>query len=216
MTIKIRPTTEGVKTAASIISRGGVIVYPTDTVYGIGCDVFNTEAVKRIYEVKKRDPKPMPVLCKSISDIERVGLMDDRVLTLANIFWPGPVSILVPKLDRLPDIVTAGNTEVAVRIPDNLIILEVMERAGTPIVGTSANISGQPPPATHTEISSEIINEVDAVIEAGYTKYKKPSTVIKLKDENQLLIIREGALKIEDVVKQLSNAGLEMHVKRLS
>ena len=216
MTIKIRPTTEGVKTAASIISRGGVIVYPTDTVYGIGCDVFNTEAVKRIYEVKKRDPKPMPVLCKSISDIERVGLMDDRVLTLANIFWPGPVSILVPKLDRLPDIVTAGNTEVAVRIPDNLIVLEIIERAGKPIVGTSANLSGERPPSNHTEISPEILGGVDAVVEAGRTKYGEPSTVVKITQDNQLVIIREGVLKARDIEERLAEAGLDVRVKHIS
>lgn len=200
--------------AADTLRKGGVLIYPTETVYGIGCDPFNREAVLRVYEIKRREKKPMPVLCASLSDVERVCRLDEHALAIAQLLWPGPISLILPKKPELPREVTAGQDYVAVRVPASLIALEVMRLAETPLLGTSANISGAPPPASDTEIAEELAHEVDALIAAGKTRYAAPSTVVRLRD-NSLEVVREGAISVEELEKILEQAGVKARVAKL-
>ena len=203
---------DGIPEAARIIKNGGVVVYPTDTVYGIGCDVFNQEAVKRVYEAKQREAKPMPVLCSSLDDVLRVCSISGEALRIAHMVWPGPVSIIAPKRPELPDLVTSGMDEVAVRIPASLPVLEVMRIAETPIVGTSANISGRPPPRGADEVSPELLSRVDLLLDGGRSRYGEPSTVIKI-EGGRLLVLREGALRRGELAELLRGAGIELSVE---
>lgn len=199
--------------AAAIIKRGGVIVYPTDTVYGIGCDPFNREAVKRVREIKRRERKPMPVLGASLADLAEVCRITEEELRIASLFWPGPLSIIVKKHPSLPLEVTAGQEDVAVRIPASLPVLEVIRLCGRPLVGTSANISGQPPPSDLDGLSPEIARAVDLVIDGGRTRLARASSVIRIRGD-ELLVLREEALssiEIEDIIRA---AGLRLSISR--
>ncbi|MDJ0270262.1 MAG: L-threonylcarbamoyladenylate synthase [Aigarchaeota archaeon] len=200
--------------AAATLRGGGVLIYPTETVYGIGCNPFNRESVLRVYEIKRREKKPMPVLCASIGDVEKVCKLDEQALTIAQLLWPGPISLILPKKPELPSEVTAGQDYVAVRVPASLIALEVMHRAGTPLLGTSANLSGAPPPASDTEIAEELTREIDVLIAAGKTRYAAPSTVVRLRD-NSLEIVREGAVSAGELEKILEKAGVNIRVAKL-
>ena len=201
------PTREGVKKASDIIRGGGVVIYPTDTVYGIGCDVFNEKAVERVFEIKQREEKPMPILCSSLDDVSKVGYVDESLYNLAIATWPGAVSIITRKSPRLPSKVTAGLDKVAVRIPAHFIPLEIVRLAGVPIVGTSANISGRPPALSHEEIDKSILELCDALLQGGRAYVGVSSTVLEPVEKNKVKVIREGAIKRIELEKRLKVVG---------
>ncbi|MCS6784527.1 MAG: L-threonylcarbamoyladenylate synthase [Candidatus Caldarchaeum sp.] len=193
---------EKIVSAVKVVLTGGVIVYPTDTVYGIGCDPFNVEAVKRVYEIKKRERKPMPVLLPSLDMLYSVADPTPEEIEAALRLWPGPVTILMRKNPNLPDIVTAGEPSVGVRIPAHMIPLSIMEKAGKPLVGTSANISGQPSATEVKHIDESVLTKVDIVIDQGATFHKLPSTVVRVKRDG-FEVVREGAMTAEEVARRL-------------
>lgn len=201
------PTREGVRRAAEIIAEGGVVIYPTDTVYGIGCGVFNEKAVERVFEIKQREAKPMPVLCSSLEDVSKVGYVDERLYRLALALWPGAVSIVVEKTPELPSRVTAGLGKVAVRIPAHLVPLEIIRQAQTPIVGTSANISNQPPAVRHGEVNKALLEKADALVTGGEAYSGTASTVIEAAEGDRVYVVREGALRRPELDKRLRTAG---------
>ena len=207
MVERLPPSYRGLRRAAELIREGGVIVYPTDTVYGIGCDAFNEGAVERVFEIKRREQKPMPVLCSCLDDVARVGVVDEGLYRLAIAFWPGAVSIVVGKSPELPSRVTAGLDKVAIRIPAHIVPLELIRLSGSPIVGTSANISGQPPAVSHEDLAREILEEVDAVIEGGLSHAGVASTVLELVGGGRVRVVRRGALGDEELAKRLKLAG---------
>ncbi|MCS7110024.1 MAG: L-threonylcarbamoyladenylate synthase [Candidatus Caldarchaeum sp.] len=193
---------EKIIAAVKVVLTGGVIVYPTDTVYGIGCDPFNVEAVKRVYEIKKREAKPMPVLLSSIDMLYSVADPTPEEVEAALKLWPGPVTILMKKNPNLPDIVTAGEQSVGVRIPAHMIPLTIMEKTGKPLVGTSANISGQPSATEVKNIDESVLSKADIVIDHGATFHKLPSTVIRVKRDG-FEVVREGAMRAEEAARRL-------------
>ncbi len=207
MTELLSPTREGIKRAVEIIREGGVVIYPTDTVYGVGCNAFDEHAVERVFEIKQREAKPMPVLCSSIEDVSKVGYMDEMLYKLALALWPGAVSIVIRKSPRLPSRVTAGLDKVAVRIPAHLVPLEIIRLAETPIVGTSANISNKPPALRHEEIDKTLLKKSDALITGGEAYLGLSSTVLEVVEGNKLRIIREGALQNVELRKRLESIG---------
>jgi L-threonylcarbamoyladenylate synthase len=192
--------------AARIIREGGVVIYPTETVYGIGCDPFNEKAVERIMELKKREGKPHPILCSSLDDVYRVARPMEEELWLASILWPGPVTIVMEKTPDLPEIVTSSLPNVGVRIPANLIVLELIRMAGTPIVGTSANISGGMSPASLDMVPKSLREGADMVIDGGVTYYGEPSTVVRLAGGG-VRVVREGVVKKAELAKILLSRG---------
>ncbi len=195
--------------AAEAIRGGGVVIYPTDTVYGVGCDPFNVKAVERVMELKRREGKPHPILCSSLEDLIRVSRPTEDELRLASILWPGPVTIVMEKTYELPSVVTSNLPNVGVRIPANLISLELIRMAGTPIIGTSANLSGGPSPASLDEVPQEVRGGADVVIDGGVTYYGEPSTVIQLVG-GAVKVVREGAVKKADLSKRLRTRGYSL------
>jgi L-threonylcarbamoyladenylate synthase len=149
MDILQREIDKGVK----IIQQGGVIVYPTDTVYGLGADAFNSAAVERIYEIKNRPKhRQFPLL---IADVERLATLAEPIPEiawfLARRFWPGGLTLVLPKTDSLPAYLAPGPT-IAVRVPNHPVCLALIQHLGNSIIGTSANVSGQPAAVTAEEV----------------------------------------------------------------
>jgi L-threonylcarbamoyladenylate synthase len=194
-----------VETCAKIVKGGGVIVYPTDTVYGIGCDPFNDKAVERIFLVKRRvAEKAMPVLCASLIDLENIVEVSNKVKRLARSFWPGPLTIICPLSNRnISPRLTANNSTLAVRIPSNPCTLSLLKLSRY-LVGTSANISGQASVISPSQISTTSLASFDALLDGGTLNRYSHSTMIRLDDYDETLtVIRNGPITERDIVAAL-------------
>ena len=205
---------QSAKLAGNIVKAGGVIVFPTDTVYGIGCDPLNDESVKRVYEIKKRFGKPMPILAKDLNDIERIAEMNEIEFEIISKLWPGQLTILLRakpsfRISRL----MSEDRRIGVRIPASLQTLTIIEESGGLLVGTSANVSGLPPPQSIQELDEEILRSVDLVIDGGRCLIGKPSTVVRLVDEDRLRILRLGSITVEKLKDVCEELGLTLDVE---
>ena len=199
----LKATRNNIMVAARIVERGGLVVYPTETVYGLGCDPFNIEAVKRILKVKGDRRKPLPVLAASIGDADKVSFISQIGKRLAAKFWPGPLTLVFPKKSALPDIVTFGRDSVGLRIPDNKLALHLISLSGGLLIGSSANRTGEEPPRTVQEISGELKEMVDVVLDGGATAQGMPSTVADLTSEKPR-ILREGPISLKEILDALA------------
>ena len=194
---------DAVATAAEDIAAGKLVVYPTETVYGIGADIYNEAAVKNLYISKKR-PFDMP-LSVAVSDkamLEKVAVINENADKLIKAFMPGPITIIVKKQPNVPDIVTSSSQKVGVRIPDNRFALELARRTG-PIVATSANLHSHPDAVDVNAAITDFGDAVDTYIDSGACTLGKPSTIVWLMDK-QVEIIRQGAIpadKIKEVLE---------------
>ncbi len=185
-----------------MLKRGGLVAYPTDTVYGLGADPLNEKAVARIYEVKNRPRNlPLPLLLADRSDLPQVALIVPEIAwRLAERFWPGGLTLVVRKNPLIPDSITAGGDTVAVRVPDHPVTIALIRGLGRPIVGTSANLSGKPSPVTAEDVREQLGNEVDLIVDGGRCPGGIESTVIDVSDASPA-IIRVGAIPQEDIAK---------------
>ena len=190
--------------AVEVLRQGGTVAYPTDTVYGLGANGLDPAAVRRVFQVKVRPlTMPVPLL---VADLDMLrSVVDDLpafAVVLADFFLPGPLTMVLPKAEAVPEIVTAGGDTVAVRIPDHPVPVELAAEIGTPLVGTSANRSGQPSPTTADEVRAQIGSEVDWVVE-GECAGEVESTVIDLTEEVPR-IVRLGAIPVEAIEQVLA------------
>jgi|Deesub1362A_J573_1020465.scaffolds.fasta_scaffold04345_11 L-threonylcarbamoyladenylate synthase len=187
---------EGViERAARILSKGGIVVYPTDTLYALGCDATNPEAVKRVFEIKRRSlSKPLPIAVASLEMMQEYCELDEKAEKLARAMLPGALTLLLKK-KNLPDIVTSGSAKVAVRIPANELALKIIAALGKPVVATSANISGKAPPISAEEAMAQL-SDVDLVIDAGKLAERVPSTIY---DPETGEVLREGKISKKEI-----------------
>ncbi|RMF89165.1 MAG: threonylcarbamoyl-AMP synthase [Methanobacteriota archaeon] len=182
-------TAEAIKKAAEIIGGGGLVVYPTDTLYGLGCSALDEGAIKRLYAVKRRDlSKPVSIAVCDLRMLRRYTSFDEKAMQVLERFLPGPVTIILQK-KGLPDLLTGGGRTIGIRIPENRAALRLIMNAGVPVVSTSANVSGREPPETPEEVLEQIPG-VDLILDAGRLE-GPPSTVIDLTTEKPR-ILREG------------------------
>ena len=182
--------------------EGKIIVYPTDTVYGIGTDPYNANSVFRIFEIKKRDlKKGFPVLVNNINTALKIGIFDDISYRIAKLFWPGQVSILVKLRDHRLKTVTGGSNKIAIRIPNDEIILKVLNEIKI-IVGTSANISGLPSCVTSSCVLNQLDNDFDILIDAKQHGLGVPSTLIEVIN-GKIHFLREGYIKPEVIREKI-------------
>jgi len=202
MTI-LKATKNNIMVAARIAERGGLIVYPTETVYGLGCDPFNVEAVKRILKVKDHRNKPLPILAASLVDADKVAFVSQKGRRLAGKFWPGALTLVFPKKPALPDVVTFGWDSVGLRIPDNDVALHLIRLSGGLLIGSSANRTEEEPPRSVQEISVELKEMVDVVLDGGATAKGRPSTVADLTSEKPK-ILREGPISLKEILDALA------------
>lgn len=185
--------------ASRIIARGGLVVYPTDTVYGLGCDPLNIEAVTRVLNVKGEREKPLPILASDINSVKKIGFVSERAGRIAARFWPGPLTIIVPKKPVLPNLVTCTLNSVGVRIPQHEVAVRLISLSNGLLVGTSANKTGEKPPRTAREAAEQLGKEVDLILDGGPAPLGVPSTVVDLSQE-KLKILREGSISLEELV----------------
>ena len=198
----IRATDEGLDTAASRIRTGGIVAYPTDTVFGLGCDPFQSDAVNRIVEVKQRSKGALPVLVDSMRAAGNLGELDETCKILAGRFWPGPLTLVVPVREKLPEAVTDGTQFVGLRMPKHETALKLIGKCGGRLVGTSANISGHPSTRTAQKVLAELGTRIDLVIDGGPSPLGKESTVVKTTGKS-VSVIRAGAISEDEILMAL-------------
>ena len=184
-----------------ILRKGGVIAFPTDTVYGLGADAFNSGAVERIYEIKNR-PKhqQFPLLIADTSQLTSMaGEIPGIAWFLSERFWPGGLTLVLPKADSLPAYLAPGHT-IAVRAPNHPLCLALIQHLGNPIIGTSANISGQAPAITADEVGQQLREKIDFIINGGKCPGGKESTVVDVTREAPV-ILRRGIIPTYEIDK---------------
>jgi L-threonylcarbamoyladenylate synthase len=214
MDILQREIEKGVK----ILQKGGVIAFPTDTVYGLGADAFNPMAVNRIYEIKNRPKhRQLPLL---IADVERLTTLAEPIPEiawfLARRFWPGGLTLVLPKTDSLPAYL-ASEPNIAIRVPDHPACLALIQHLGNPIIGTSANISGQSAALTAEEVGQQLGGKIDFIINGGKCPGGKESTVVDATCEMPV-ILRQGIIssrEIDKAYKEYLEVNSEAHCYRL-
>ncbi len=184
--------------AAHILQSGGLVAFPTETVYGLGANAFNSAAVAKIFEVKGRPmDNPVIVHLASIRDIGRVARSVPSIARkLARVFWPGPLTLVLPRHPDIPLVVTGGLDTVAVRVPDHLIARAFIRAAGVPIAAPSANISGKPSPTTAAHVAHDFGDRVPFVLDGGRTRVGVESTVVDCTADPPT-ILRQGGITYE-------------------
>lgn len=189
-----------IKKAAFALLSGGVIAYPTETVYGLGANALDEKAILKVFQIKKR-PLSMPIFLavSSFEMLRTVAEISDQDMAVLEHLMPGPTSVLLKKRSIVPQMLTAGSPLLGVRFPDHHVALEIIDAFG-PITSTSANKTGHPPPTTAEEISEEIARGVDLIIDGGRCRYAEPSTLLDLHSRR---IIRAGA-ELEKVRRAIS------------
>jgi len=185
--------------AAKILEEGGIVIFPTDTAYGIGCRIDDEKAIKRLFKLRKRaETKATPVLVSSLEMASQYWQsVPERVVEkLVKPYWPGALTIVLPcKKEKVPSLVRGGGNTLGLRMPDNDTLLEIISAVGVPIVGTSANFAGDQTPYKFEDLDSELVKMVDYVL-PGECLIKQASTVIDCSIE-PWKILRQGAVKLE-------------------
>lgn len=191
--------------AVGWLANGGVVVLPTDTLYGLAADVFDQGALQRLYAIKGRPANlALPVLIAGWDQLEMVAKDLPLVAgVLARRFWPGPLTLVLPKTSRVPSLVTGGRETVAVRMPGHPVPLALTERLGRPITGTSANRSGEPDPVSAEDVEQQLGDQVDQIIRCGPTPKGMPSTIVDVTSGAPILL-REGAIPFEEILLECS------------
>jgi len=191
---------EDIRIAAEIIKAGGLVAFPTETVYGLGANALDTAAVQKIYAAKGRPgDNPMIVHIAAAKDLSRLTFeVTGAAKALADSFWPGPLTIVVKKKPEVPDAATGGLPTVAVRMPDDPTALKLIEWAGCPIAAPSANISGKPSPTKPAHVISDMEGKIDAIIAGGNCRVGIESTVIDLSFDIPV-ILRPGMVTAKDI-----------------
>ena len=196
--LKIDP--EKIKEAVAVIKRGGLVAFPTETVYGLGADALNTEAVAGIFIAKKRPlDDPLIVHISQKEDLGRLALeVPDKARRLIEKFWPGPLTVVLKKTSIVPDIVTTGLDTVAIRMPSNPIALKLIELAGTPVAAPSANLFGKPSPTSAGHVVFDIGSQLDMIIDGGDTDIGIESTVVAFRAD-EVTVLRPGGVTVEEI-----------------
>ena len=188
------------KEIAQDLKNGKIAIYPTDTIYGIGTNAFCLSGVKKIYRIKGRDKKPMPLLIDNIMKIRKiVKRISSGAEKLAEKFWPGGLT-LVFETNELGTMLMGGRKNIAVRIPDNKVLLSIIKEMNCPLIGTSANISGKENCRCLSDLDKKILKNVDIIIDGGVVKLGKPSTVLDV-SKFPYLVIREGCISKKEIEK---------------
>jgi len=196
--MKVNCNDEGIRKSVEIIENSGIIIFPTDTVYGIGCNPYDTNAVKKIYEIKSREKtKSLPVLASSIEIVKQITVIDEFTEKIVKKYWPGPLTLILKLKDENLKKSLNLKDKIAVRIPNSVCTLKLLNKCNL-LVGTSANVSGYSS-FTNPEECMKNVKNYDVFVDGGTITSKGESTIIEIENE-KVHVIREGALKKEDIV----------------
>lgn len=206
----VKATKENILKAAEIIKNGGTVAFPTETVYGLGADGLNPTAVAKIFEIKKR-PTFNPLILH-IDDKTKLNsiceINDSRITKLTEAFWPGPLTLVLPKKKIVPEIVTADNPTVAIRIPKNEIAIELIKLSGVPIAAPSANLFNRLSPTKASHVYNQLGDTVDMILDGGDTEVGVESTIIEITG-NDVFLLRPGGITKEQI-EELLNCKIEV------
>jgi L-threonylcarbamoyladenylate synthase len=193
----------GVQTGISKLRNGGVIAFPTDTLYALAADATNDDAVRRVYQNKGReDGKPLPLLVSDLAMAREVAELSPAAISLAARFWPGGLTMVLRRKAGFDSLALAGGDTVALRAPDHPIARAIIAGLGRPVTGTSANRSGGPDPVTADDVRRELEGQVDFVVDGGACPTAQPSTIVNCTADPPS-VLREGAVSAEAVREAL-------------
>lgn len=187
------PSPSAVERAAVILRQGGLVAFPTDTLYALGADASNRQAVKRVFAVKGRNPgSPIPLLVADLTmAIQLVGELPEAAMRLAGRYWPGPLTLVVPAPRSIYTALTAGTSRIGLRVPDAPVALALIREFGGPVTGTSANRSGERDPLDANEVLHQLGDRVDVILDGGPLAAGRPSTVVDV-TTSPPVIVRPG------------------------
>ena len=187
-------TIQNLKKAFKIIQKGSLIVYPTDTVYGLGCNPFNKKAVKKIFKVKDRKyTEALPVLVSSLKEAHRLAYFPKIADKIVDTFWPGPITVILKREDTAPNFLGGNPRLIGLRMPDHSLTLKLTDLCGGTLIGTSANRSGIKPARSAAEAEKQLGKNVELILDGGRAPSEKSSTIINLSQE-KLKILRTGPI----------------------
>ena len=194
--IKENELNEGVE----VLKKGGIVIFPTETVYGIGTNALCESSVKRIYEVKERpDEKPLSIMVSNKGEISKYAIIENEIeKKIIDSFMPGPITIILKKKEGVFDYISSGKDTIGIRIPNNNIMLKLLQKAEIPIVAPSANISGRPSGIIFENILKDFNGKVDVAINGGKCEISEPSTIVQVID-NEPIILREGKISLDEI-----------------
>lgn len=196
----IRDWDKQLSKAAEVLRNGGLVAFPTETVYGLGANALDKRAVKGIYEAKGR-PSDNPLIIHIAEESSLESLVDyipPSAMVLIDTYWPGPLTLIMPKSGKVPSIITAGLDTIAIRMPSNPIALALIKKAGIPVAAPSANSSGKPSPTSAKHVLEDLNGKVDIVIDGGNTDIGLESTVLDLTSDPPV-ILRPGGISCEQL-----------------
>ncbi|MFQ5975834.1 MAG: L-threonylcarbamoyladenylate synthase [Candidatus Hydrothermarchaeales archaeon] len=189
-----------IRRASDIIKAGGVVVYPTDTLYGLGADALNEDAIKKVFKIKKRPlSMPLPIAVSDIKMLSTYAHVDAKAKAVIEKFLPGPLAVILKK-KNLPDVLTSGLENVALRIPNNPVALDLIAHLDVPITTTSANLSGKAPPISVKEVLAQI-SDINLILDGGELESRQPSTIIDLTGKSK--VVRVGRIPTDVITKVL-------------
>ena len=188
-------STPDIHNLAQIVNDGGIVAYPTDTVYGLGCNPYMSDSVEKIFKLKIRQNKPLPLLCNSLESALKIASFDKISLKLAETFWPGPLTILVPLKDNSLKSLTRGSEFIGLRVPNHNDSLLLISECGGYIVGTSANLSGYDSNHSASSVISQL-PDIDAILINDIEDNSKESNIIKVEND-EIIILRLGSIDLQ-------------------
>lgn len=196
-----KPSAEVINLAATVLRDGGIVVFPTETVYGIGAAAHSCFGPHEIFDIKVRPlEKPLPWLVENEDALDKYGVdVPEYAHNLAKAFWPGALTLVVKASDVVGKDFRADDGTVGLRSPDHEVVMELIQASGGPIIATSANTSGHPAPGDFTEVEERIVAAADVALDGGETEHRTPSTVVDCSGPEPV-IIREGAIPTDQIM----------------
>ena len=189
---------EELENVIKVIVDGGVVIFPTDTVYGVAANSLDETAIKKLFDLKERnDNKPICVLTSSLDKIKKIAYVRDEEQKIIDKYMPGALTIILDKKEIVSDVLTSGLKTVGVRIPNNEIALRILDKLEYPLATTSANISGMEAAVKKEDLIKEFEGKVDIIIDGGISDLKVSSTIVKV-DNDEIKVLRQGTIKITD------------------
>jgi L-threonylcarbamoyladenylate synthase len=204
------PDIEKIKEAAEVIRKGGLVAFPTETVYGLGGNGLDPDAVKAIFKAKGRPAdNPLILHVSDLSQVKNIAFITPLAEKLMNAFWPGPLTLVMEAKDKVPRVVTGGLGTVAVRMPLSNVARLLVRYSGVPLAGPSANRSGRPSPTDAKAVMQDLGNSIDVVLDAGTTKVGLESTVLDVTGDRACLL-RPGGLELEQISRVAGNVKVDI------